>query len=504
MKQSELEKENAALRQQLEEQRKEMALLRQRIDLLVRRLFGPASEKLDPLQDELFRLDPPEPLPPGKSDASWAEPVQEASSAARGTKARPARQWPENLPVTEVVIDPPEVIAAPQDWRCIGSEINEQLDYEPGRFFRRRLIRRKYVSKVDDDQPPCLATLPAMLVERGALAPGLLAHIIVSKYCDHLPLYRQEQIFRQRYGVALGRQTMARWMETAADWLQLIYRDIRQGVLAGGYVQIDETSIHYLAPGHGKTRLGYFWTAARPGGDVFYHWKTSRAAQCLHDIVPEGWQGTIQCDGFAAYQSFARGQPGITLCFCWAHCRRKWYEAREQAPTRAGWVLRQIGYLYLIEKKLRQQRAGPRLRAAVRAHQSRPIVARLHRLFIKWKKDQTFLPKSGLGMALEYILHLWSQLLVYIDNGLLEIDQNLCENAIRPTAVGKRNWLFIGHAESGQRSAILFTIVECCRRRGLDPYAYLRDILTRLPSSTNQDIASLTPHAWSQPIRQAA
>jgi hypothetical protein len=274
-------------------------------------------------------------------------------------------------------------------------------------------------------------------------------------------------------------------------------------------VQVDETPVRYLAPGHGQTKMGYFWTASRPGGDAVFQWHTSRAADCLNKVIPGDFKGTVQCDGYAAYASFAKGKGGIELAGCWAHVRRKFFEARDLDPRIMGWVLRQIGHLYRIEATLRDSRAGPRLRAAVRAHQSRPICQRLHRLLSQLKYKGRYLPKSGPGQAVTYFLNLWPQLCVYLDNGRIEIDQNRVENAIRPTALGKKNWLFIGEAEAGQRSAILYTIVECCRRRGIDPYAYLKDVLTRLPHATNWQIVSLTPQAWAKaqkltPLAQAA
>jgi transposase len=279
--------------------------------------------------------------------------------------------------------------------------------------------------------------------------------------------------------------------------LKPIYQYIRTGVMAGGYVQVDETPVDFLVPGHGKTKTGYFWTASRPSGDVVYHWETSRAASCLDHVLPVDFKGIVQCDGYTAYASFARRKEHIRLAGCWAHCRRKLHEGRAQDPRRAAWLLRQIVYLYQIERSLRDGRSGPRLRAAVRAHQARPIYQRLYRVLTRFKIKRFYLPRSGMGLAVDYILNLWPLLGVYLDDGRIEIDQNLCENAIRPTALGKKNWLFVGAAGAGQRSAILYTIVECCRRRGLDPYAYLRHVLTQLPTATNWQIGELTPAAWA-------
>jgi transposase len=483
------------LLQRVEELEAENALLRRKVDLLVRKIFGVSSEKLDPSQLDLFLLNAED--TPGKPEASSLAEEAEAQPSRRRTPQREER-WPEDLPVVEQIVDPDEVQAEPEQWRCIGQEVSEQLDYEPARFLRRRLIRRKYISRTNRDTAPVIAELPPMLQERCVAAPGLLAHIIVSKYCDHLPLYRQEQIYWTRHRVWLPRQTQARWMDLAADWLQPIYEAIRTGVMAGGYVQVDETPVRYLAPGNGKTKLGYFWTASRPNGDVVYQWQTSRGAACLDKVLPGDFRGVLQCDAYSAYARFARDKEYLRLAGCWAHARRKFYEARDRDPRHADWVLHQIMGLYRSERELREHQAGPRLRAAVRAHRSRPIVARLHRALSRWKVARRFLPRGGMGQAIDYALNNWQLLSVYLDDGRIEIDQNLVENAIRPTALGKKNWLFIGDAEAGQCSAILSTIVECCRRRGLDPFAYLRDTLTRLPKATNWQIESLTPKAWAR------
>jgi transposase len=473
---------------------RENQLLRQKVELLIKRIFGSSSEQIDRAQLELFLQEPsatPDlPFPPEPT----AGPVGKKSSSGER-----AARLPENLPVVEEIIDPEPVKAAPEAWRCIGQEVSEQLDYEPARFLRRRLIRRRYVHRCEIDQPPIIAALPERLLDRGLAAPGLLAHLIVSKYCDHLPLYRQEQIFLRRHGVHLPRQTLARWMGLAAEWLRPIYEQIRTGVMAGGYVQVDETPVEYLEPGYGQTRQGYLWVGSAPGGDVFFRWETSRAMSCLENVVPVDFCGIIQCDGYSAYQGFADSRKGnIQLAGCWAHVRRKFFEALAESPRTAGWIMRQIQHLYGIEAELREGGAGAKLRATVRQHQSRSIVQRIHRALIALKLSRRHLPQSLVSKAIEYTLGLWPTLTLYLQQGQLEIDNNLVENAIRPTALGKKNWLFFGEADAGERGAILYTIVECCRRRGLDPYAYLRDVLTRLPSTTNHQVAQIIPAAWAK------
>jgi transposase len=479
----------------IERLEQENRLLREKIDLLIRRMFGSSSEKLDPAQLLLLLQGEDGPEKPDEPVVEEApRRSKDPSPPCSNDKRRP--RLPEHLPVVETVLDPEPVKGCPEAWRQIGEEISEQLDYEPARFLCRRLVRRKYVRRGNPDTVPVIAPLPASLQERCLAAPGLIAQIIVAKYCDHLPLYRQEAIYRSRHDVWLPRQSMARWLGLAADWLRPIYEFIRTGVLAGGYVQVDETPIEYLSPGHGRTRLGYFWTCNVPEDAVFYDWQTSRAAACLDNIITADFRGVIQCDGYRAYEAFARNRE-VTLAGCWAHARRKFYEAREESPRIAGWILNQIMHLYRVESGLRQHRAGPVLREAERAWKSRPIVTRLHRALVRLKRAHRFLPQSAMGRAIEYALGQWPALEVWLGNGAIEIDNNLVENAIRPTAIGKKNWLFVGDADTGQRGAILYTLIENCRRQGIDPYTYLRDILTRLPTMTNRQIAEVTPAAWA-------
>lgn len=480
----------------------ENRLLREKIDLLVRRIFGRSSEAMDDGQlmlllqgDDGAKKDPASSANPGVLEAE----IEKQAEAAKPKKPRKEREArvPEHLPVVEEIIEPQEVQAAPEAWRWMGEEVTEQLDYEPAKFLRRRIIRRKYVKCDEAHLPPVIAPLNT-LQERSLAAPGLLAAIIVGKYCDHLPLYRQEQIYATRHGVDIPRQSMARWLALAADWLTPVYEQIRSGVMAGGYVQIDETPVEYLSPGNGQTKQGYLWTCKRPGADVCFTWTASRSAACLDNIIPADFTGTVQCDGYAAYPAFARSREDLVLAGCWAHVRRKFIEAKDNAPQQAGWVLLQIGHLYRIEARLRESRAGPRLRQAVRSAESRLILQRLHKALRRFQHSRRHLPQSALGRAIDYALSLWPMLEVYAKDGCVEIDNNPVENSIRPTAIGKKNWLFIGDAEAGQRSAILYTLIESCRARSLDPWAYLRDVLTRLPTMTNRQVKDVTPKAWAE------
>jgi transposase len=312
-----------------------------------------------------------------------------------------------------------------------------------------------------------------------------------------------------RMGVNLHRKTLCDWTQLAADWLAIIYREIQYEHWRAHYRQIDETPIHYLEPGSGKAQTGYLWTSNIPGGSVLYHWHPGRDAKgmnALFEEIPAEQQllkpnhrplrRIIQCDGYIVYSSWAKDKDWIELMGCHSHVRRKFFEAKEQAPRLIAWILRQIAHLYHIEERLRENKAGPAIREAVRAAQSRPIHERLKKIIDTLAQRRTILPKSQLGKALSYAINQWPNLQTYLSEGRVEICNNLVENAIRPSKLGAKNWLFIGREEAGEKSAILYTIVENCRRLGINPKEYLTDVLTRLPSMLAKDAGTLTPANW--------
>jgi transposase len=470
----------------------QLNLLQKKIQFLLKRMFGRKSEKLDKNQLEflLAGLD--------ASDRPDDDPPPTAPQPPRSRCKREAKpRMPEDLPTEDVIIEPEAVKQDRSAYRCIGEEITEELDVVPTRYFRRRFIRPKFVSKNNRDQAPVIAPLPPRIIEGGYASPGLLTDIILKKYVDHLPLYRQEQILKTRHGIDLSRKTMCNWVRIVADWVLPIYNHIQEDLRCGAYLQVDETPVRYCQAEGGGSGKGYLWLFHRPGAEVVYQWHTSRAAECLEPML-DGFTGTVQSDGYGAYGSYAADKP-IELAACWAHARRKFHEALEECPAQAGWVLNQIGLMYVAEKRLRGK--GPALRQAVRATETGMILARLEKM-LKLKLGQ-HRPTSAMGKAINYTLSLWPQLLQFRDNGLLEIDNNLVENAVRPTALGKKNWMFFGHPEAGQRSAILYTLLESCKRHGINPQEYLCDVLSRLPSMTNQQTRSLTPANWLKERREA-
>lgn len=436
--------------------------------------------------------------------APAAEPEAGAAKTTHKPRAKPSRpRVPDHLPVHEEILEPEEVKASPGQWRLIGEEVTEQLDYQPGRFSKRRLIRRKFVRRDTPFSPPIIAPMPPCLQERCLATPDLVTQVVVGKYMDHLPLYRQEQIYRTRHGVEIPRQTLCRWVELAAWWFEPIYREMIHWQNSRPYLQIDETPIRYLQPGAGKCAQGYFWVTSVPGGDVIYHWYPGRSAKYLHQIIGEDFAGSLQCDAFKAYTSFQKQRAGpLDLAGCWAHVRRKFYEAMDREPGVTVWLLHQIAQLYRIERLLREQGAGPSLREAVRQCESAPILRRIKKALFLLKPR--YLTQSNLGKAIGYAMDNWTDLEVFLHNGEMEIDNNLVENAIRPTKLGAKNWLFLGSEESGKTSAILFTLIESAKRHGLEPHTYLRELLHRLPHTSNQEIPGLTPEAMAKAKQKSA
>jgi transposase len=480
---------------------REHELLRQKLDLVLRKLFGKSSESLDPAQLELLLGEPP-----GKARASPPPddaPEEASASSVAKTERKPRRERiPDHLPVVEEVLLPEPVKACPEAWRRIGEERSDSLDYQPGKVFIRRVIRPVFVKIADRDAAPVTAKLPPRLQDGLTAAPGLIAHVLVSKYCDHLPFYRQEKILGTRHGVEIGRNPLCRWAELAVFWLKLLYQRIHAGLLAGNYLQADETPVKYLAPGAGKAGQGYLWALHRPGGDVLYQWHPGRGSGCLDELLGS-YLGIVQCDGYAAYGKHAAKHPGITLAACWAHARRKFYEALQTGQTLAAGPLKIIGGLYAIEKDLRQSQAGPEERATTRQRQSAPLLAALRIDLLRLRSHTAVLPKSPLGRAIDYTLALWPKLQVFVGHGEVEIDNNPIENAIRPTAVGKKNWLFVGGEDTGERSAVIYTLIESAKRHGHEPYVYLKDLLERLPSATTGGLEALLPGNWQSSSQTA-
>ena len=480
-----LEADNTRLREENARLREENRMLRQKLDQFIRHYFGgQRNEGLDKHQLELLlqglahvvSLPTPEPKPVAVSRNGAPHPVRRMLAE-------------EKLETHEIVIEPEEVQAQPEGWKKISEERTEQLDWVAAKIIKRVFIRPRYVQA----EQFAIAQLPPQPIEQGMVGPGLLAQILVNKYEYHLPLYRQEKMFRQQFGVELSRKTMGSWVGQSRELLMPVYRVIREDLLAGNYLQADETPIRYLDPDvKGKSQHGYLWVYSRPGGDVLFEWRVSRSREGPQEFL-KNFRGKLQTDGFSAYESLAKERDDLILVGCWAHARRGFHEALVENKL-AAWFVRQIGLLYAVEKELREKNAGPQLRAAIRAGQNRPILARLRRA-MQMVRGRT-LPQGLLGQAIDYALKRWKALTRFVDDGTLEIDNNLIENLIRPSAIGKRNWLFVGHPEAGDRSAVIYTLLGSCRRHGINPFDYLKDLFTRLPAAKITEIRLFTPAGW--------
>jgi transposase len=484
---SALEADNTRLREENARLREENRLLRQKLDHFIRHYFGgQRNEGLDRHQLELLlqglanvvTLPTPEPKPVAASRNGTPHPVRRMTVE-------------DKLETHEIVIEPEEVLAQPEGWKKISEERTSQLDWVAPKIIKRVFIRPRYVKA----EQFAIAPLPPQPIEQGMVGPGLLAQILINKYEYHLPLYRQEKMFRQQFGVELSRKTMGYWAEQAAELLKPVYRAIREDLLRGSYLQADETPIRYLEPNvKGKSQQGYLWTYSRPGGDVLFEWRVSRSREGPKEFL-KNFRGKLQTDGYSAYESLAKERDDLMLIGCWAHARRGFHEALTESKL-AAWFVRQIGLLYAVEKELREKKAGPQSRTAMRSWQSRPILARLRRA-MELVRGRT-LPQGLLGQAIDYTLKRWEALTRFMDDGFLEIDNNLIENAIRPSALGKKNWLFIGHPTAGERSAVIYTLLGSCRRHGINPFDYLKDLFTRLPSAKITEIKQFTPSQWGK------
>jgi transposase len=458
---------------------------------LKRQLYGPGkSEKQDRLQANLPLEVAEKPRPEKVQQISY-----ERVAAPREKKPMAAEAF-KDLPVKEtIVIEPAEVQRNPEAFERIGEERTFEVDIVPPQAFKREIVRPKYRHKTDRARPPVLAPAPERPVMGGYASAGLLAWIALSKYVDHQPLYRLEKQ-SARWGAPIPRQTMADWIRITAEWLEPIYRQMLKRLLAGGYLQVDETPVRCNDPDEkrGGTREGWLWVISRPGEDVVFDWRLSRRHGELTSLI-DGFKGVLQSDMYGAYEAYARDHPEVSWVGCWAHARRKFFEAEGENPKAVHLILKIIGWLYECEACWDENKLTVSNRRRHRQkHYARPLYW-LKKLALGLREQA--LPKSAMGKACDYLLRSWAPLTRHLEHGQTRIDNNLIENAIRPSAIGKKNWLFIGHPDAGQRSAIIYSIVVSCQRRGIEPLAYLRDVLGRLPKmTTKDDLDLITPAQW--------
>lgn len=480
----ELEQRDAQLKEQaayIEKLKFELARLR-------RWRFGSPAEGLSAEQLALWEAELESDI--AQIEAHLQTDAQEPPAAEDKRQAK-RRPLPESLTRVEVFHDLDSAVCPEcgQALEKIGEEVSEQLDVIPAKFIVRRHVRAKYCCRHCE----CVhsAPMPAQPIDKGLAAPGLLAQVVIGKYLDHLPLYRQESQFA-RMGVELSRSTLAGWLGQLQVLVEPLAGRLIEHLLAEELLHADETPVPVLDPGAGRTATGYLW-AYRSGPwsklqAVAFDFAMSRGRDVPSQFLAR-FSGTLLVDGYAAYGEVLR-RPGMIEAGCMAHARRQLFEVWEATRSPAAQTaLLEIGKLYEIEREVKDLSAEERV--AERRRRAAPILAAFKRWLEKTYAKSP--PRSALGKALLYCLNRWKALVRYLDDGHLNIDNNPVENCIRGIALGRRNWLFAGSEGGGQRAALFFTLIETCKLNGVEPYAYLVDILTRLPTAKARDLDALLP-----------
>ncbi|MDP9652037.1 IS66 family transposase [Paraburkholderia caledonica] len=458
------------------------------IAILKRQQFGRRSEQLNSEQMSLL-----EEAIDGDIAAIEMELEQLKPSPAERQREQPKRTpLPPQLPRTDIHHEPVSTACHCGCERVrIGEDISEKLDYAPGVFTVERHIRGKWVCRKCETliQTP----VPAHVIDKGIPTAGLLASVLVSKYADHLPLYRQAQIF-SRAGLAIPRSTLGAWVGMCGVQLQPLVDALRHEILQQRVLHADETPVQMLSPGKGKTHRAYLWaytsTQFSDLRGVVYDFADSRAGAHARAFL-EGWRGKLVCDNYGGYK--ASFQQGVIEIGCAAHARRKFFELHANHSSQvAGHALPFFSALYDIERDAAELNVDERYR--LRQSRAKPVYDALH----EWLTTQRKLvcDGSGIANALDYSLKRWEALTRYLDDGSVPIDNNWVENQIRPWAIGRANWMFAGSLRAGQRAAAIMSLLRSAQLNGHDPHTYLKDILTRLPTHKACAITDLLPHRW--------
>lgn len=491
---------HAATRGQLHQVTLERDVAKAKLQALLKRYFGRSSDKLDPNQLALAwaaveadqALASPPPLPP-------AERKPRAPSIRRAQRL-------EDLPVLETItLDLPAAAKFAPDGTALSKirdEITDEVDYQPGKLFRRQIIRPVYASASHAGAPQ-IASLPARVIPGGQVGPGLIAHVLLSKYADAIPLYRQAAML-ERLGPGFSRQAMGQWVEQGAGLFRPVYQELQKIVIQSSYVQGDETPIRVLDPARpGAARDAWLWTFLAPAARVVvFDFQLGRSHEPALAFLRQ-FSGVFQTDGYAAYLKALRLLPAadrtrIVHVQCMAHCRRPFVEALESGDDRAAPFLAYLGALYRLEAELRD--ATPEERAHARGTRATAWLVPMELALKRAACDLSILPQSALRKAVNYALERWPELTRYAQPGFghVHIDSNQVENCIRPSAVGKKNFLFVGHPEAGWRSAVLYSILGTCKLHHVNQWDYLTWALPRLAAATNHTAAEFTPQRFAQ------
>jgi transposase len=465
------------------------------LEVLKRRLFGQRSEKIDPNQLALFEEIVKEARHRAEGDTEEniaAESDGTETISYTRKKGHGRKPLPEHLPRERIEYHPDkEELVCPgcgEDKCVMGEEVSEQLEYVPASMYVLQHVRYKYACK------PCgqhvsIAPLPSRPIDRGLPGPGLLAHVAVSKYADHLPLHRMEGIFR-RHRVDIARSTMCDWIGAVSDLLRPLVAEMKRQVLASKRIHTDDTPVPVQDRDRKVTRKGYLWVYIGDQGDVVYDYTPNRSRAGPMAFLGD-YDRYVQADAYGGYDEYFR-RSGATEVACWAHARRKFHDARFDDGRRCRRMLALIGKLYDVERTFKD--CEPAVLRAHRQERSRAVLDEIHELLTSW--STVVLPRSPVGKAVQYAMNLWPALTRYLDDGDLAIDNNAAERALRSVVIGRKNWLFAGSDEGGRRGAVVYSLVQSCKEAEIDPYAYIRDVLTRVDTHPASEISTLIPRNW--------
>jgi len=457
------------------------------IDQMQRLLYGAKRERFIPNQRENQMA-----LPFDIEPETEVEKQQETITYVRSKTKRenhPGRlPLPDHLPVEEIVIVPEEDTTG---MKCIGKEVTDQLELIPARLFIKRYVRPKYI-KVEDEESlnykGVIADLPVFPIEKGIAGPGLLAQVMIDKFVDHLPIYRQIERFK-RENIKIPSSTINGWQEAVCNLLEPLYENLKHRVLSQGYLQVDETPIQVLdkskkalpAGRQGKTHRGYHWVYYSPLEKmVLFDYRNGRSREGPSKLL-KNFSGYLQTDGYKVYDSFGE-RKSITLLNCMAHARRGFEKALDYDKPMAEYAMGMFQKLYDIERKATQENMAPEQRHALRLEEALPVLNELGKWIVETYK--TVLPKSAMGKATAYCIPRWDKLMNYLNDGSLEIDNNLAENTIRPIALGRKNYLFAGSARGAERAAMFYSFFGTCKKNEVNPFDWLKKVLEVSPSTS--------------------
>jgi len=478
--------------------------LKQRIAWFERMMFGRKSERFVPSEEGLGQLKLEFEAAAAQELEQTVRQMIEAHERKVPQKKGDAHKGrlpiPADIPRVEEVIEPMEDVSG---MKRIGEDVTEVLEYDPGRVWVRRIVRPKYARAEagEDAGRGQVVQAPAKGLPLGRSKAGvsLIAHILISKYVEHLPLHRLIARFA-RSGLKIPPATMGQWVKTGADPLLILYEAYKKIIFKSFYLQMDETTLKVLEDGKGKTHLGYLWAVFDPINKLpFFFYQTGRDHRGPKKLL-ESFAGVLQCDGFSVYETLNKKLKELALMNCLAHIRREFFDAQSNDAERATTALTLIKLLYHVEEKARDMGLDAKQRLELRLKESKPVFDTLG----GWLQTQydKVTPASAIGKAVKYALNRWKNMTLLFANGHIEIDNNLVENIIRPAAIGRKNYLFAGSHEAAQRSAMLYTFFAACKHHDIDPEKWLIDVLNRINDHKTCRLEELMPQNW-KPVQPA-